>query len=47
MTVAELISQLQKQDPEDEVVFGHVRVGQKVTLVYRTLVRPERVVISR
>lgn len=47
VTVQELIVALEKQDPEDQVVFGHARCGERVRLVYRTMVRPERVVISR
>ena len=47
VTVHELIEALEKQDPEDQVVFGHARCGERVRLVYRTMVRPERVVITR
>lgn len=47
MTVAQLMALLEKQDPDDEVIFGHVRVGDKPRLVYRTVAFPQRVVIAR
>lgn len=47
MTVGELIELLDKQDPDLPVVFGHVRSGEPVRLVYCTVPHPARVVLAR